>query len=53
MKTITMKVWQQTHDNLKILAAYQGQTILSTLDRLVKEALEREEEKRKARPNGQ
>ena len=51
MKTITMKVWKQTHDNVKLLAVYQGQTILSTLDRLVKEALEREEAKRKARPN--
>ncbi len=52
MKTITMKVWKQTHDNLKLLAVYQGQTILSTLDRLVKEALEREEAKRKERSNG-
>lgn len=51
METVTMKVWKQTHANLKLLAVYQEKTILSTLDRLVKEELEREEEKRKARSN--
>jgi len=47
MNTITMKVWKQTLSNLKILAAYQGKTMLSILDRLVKEELEREEARRK------
>ncbi len=51
MKTITMKVWKQTHDNLKILAAYSKETMLSILDRLVKEELKHEEAKRKAQVN--
>ena len=46
-----MKVWKQTLNNLKILAAYQGKTMLSILDRLVREELEREEVRRKARTN--
>jgi len=51
MDTVTMKVWKQTLANLKILAAYQGKTMLSILDRLVREELEREEAKRKVRSN--
>ena len=42
-----MKVWRQTLNNLKILAAYQRETMLRILDRLVREELEREEAKRK------
>jgi len=40
-----MKVWQQTLYNLKILAAKRGKTMLSVLDELVVDALQKEKEK--------
>lgn len=49
MKTITMKVWKQTHSKLKILAAYGEKTMLDTLDEVVQMALERKEEERRSR----
>jgi hypothetical protein len=36
-----IRIWQQTHRNLKIAAAYQGEKIVETLDRLVTEELRR------------
>jgi len=42
---VTTKIWKQTLYNLKILAAKRGKTMLSVLDALVTEALQKEEEK--------
>ena len=36
-----IRIWQQTHRNLKIAAAYQREKIVETLDRLVIEELRR------------
>lgn len=45
MKIVTMKVWEQTLANLKLLAAIRRKTMLSVLDELVTAALEEEDKK--------
>lgn len=36
-----IRIWEQTHQKLKIAAAYQREKIVETLDRLVTEELRR------------
>lgn len=45
MDIVTTKIWKQTLYNLKILAAKRGKTMLSVLDELVTDALQKEERK--------
>jgi hypothetical protein len=41
----TIKMWVKTHDNLRLLAALQKKSMVEVLDRLVREALKKEQVK--------
>ena len=41
----TIKIWVKTHDNLRLLAALQKKSMVEVLERLVREALKKEEAK--------
>lgn len=45
-----IRVYPQTRRKLKILAAERGETMQDTVERLVQEALEREEMRKKEQP---